>query len=245
MTKAKKKRKRNGEKTFWRFENTDHFIHPSSKQLKKKKGTYGLPSQCPVKSDKNKLIKVTQWDFPDTSLFRANMLTCPQDQISIKMEQYSQSALSLLMPFRSQSDFVPIGYSGRKPYTNKLREVYNDDETKRQQDDMPTVFTDENIRFLQNLQDCAHNFTRHKVSNDDLQSVTEAYCPPDCVRVQEQDDDSDEEEGSDDIPFPSFFNQLDEDVTDEEFMFLEATMQGYSFDSIMLKRKKQWKMLTR
>ncbi|CAB9523636.1 hypothetical protein SEMRO_1439_G272810.1 [Seminavis robusta] len=152
MTKAKKKRKRNGEKTFWRFENTDHFIHPSSKQLKKKKGTYGLPSQCAVKSDKNKLIKVTQWDFPDTSLFRANMLTCPQDQISIKMEQYCQSALSLLMPFRSQSDFVPIGYSGRKPYTNKLREVYNDDETKRQQDDMPTVFTDENIRFLQNLQ---------------------------------------------------------------------------------------------
>ncbi|CAB9512954.1 hypothetical protein SEMRO_563_G167250.1 [Seminavis robusta] len=47
------------------------------------------------------------------------------------------------------------------------------------------------------------------------------------------------EEGSDDIPFRSFFNQLDEDVTDEELMFLEATMQGYLSDSIMLKRKKQ------
>ena len=98
VSQAKKKRKNSDEDGYWRFENNEHFIHPSSKKLKKKvqgKLQFGLPTYCAKRADTRKLVKVTQWLFPDTCSFRGDLLTCPTAQISLEMERYSQHVLTL------------------------------------------------------------------------------------------------------------------------------------------------------
>jgi hypothetical protein len=66
-------------------------------------------------------VKISQYLFPDTAEFHANMTACNEVDINRSMEKYAKAALCLLMPHRSVQDLPCLGTVA--PYTLKLREL--------------------------------------------------------------------------------------------------------------------------
>ena len=57
--------------------------------------------------EKRAYVKLSQWEFPDTATFDAEILVCDESVIGPNMEKYCDVVLTLLMPYWSVKDFVP------------------------------------------------------------------------------------------------------------------------------------------
>ena len=91
------------------------------------------------------------------------------------------------------------------------------------------VFSDRNVTFLQNLQNCRSNTLRYKAKDDPLTKNTKPYVSETQEEEKEEDDD-DEIETSHYEQFMDVFmaedngKQMEEDV--------ESTLQGFQFDNM-------------
>ena len=92
----------------------DKFQHPSFNRTKMKF------LQGVKKSSKPKLVRICQYDFPDTKCFGGYMLD-DKAIVNASMEVYCRNVLLLLFPFWSKDDLIIEG-----SYTKRLRSViYN------------------------------------------------------------------------------------------------------------------------
>ena len=92
----------------------NRFQHPSFNRTKMKF------LQAIKKRRKHKLVRLGQYDFPDTKCFGSNVL---DDKVTIyaSMEIYCRNVLLLLFPFQSKDDLIIEG-----SYTKKIHSViYN------------------------------------------------------------------------------------------------------------------------
>ena len=105
------------------------------------------------------LIKVLQYDFPDTAEFGGS-LHDTSHTITDCMETYCQQVLLLFHPLRQLTDITLQG-----SYTLRFREAVRNG-----------ILIGENARnFLQNIQDAKSNSFRVSRLEDDLQRATEPY----------------------------------------------------------------------
>ena len=86
----------------------DRFQHPSFNRTKMKF------LQDIKKRTKHKLVRICQYDFPDTKCFGGNVLD-DKATINASMEIYCRNVLLLLFPFRSKDDLIIEG-----SYTKRL-----------------------------------------------------------------------------------------------------------------------------
>ena len=77
------------------------------------------------KRSKPKLVRICQYDFPDTKCFGSNMLD-DKATINASMEIYCRNVLFLLFPFQSKDDLIIEG-----SYTKRLRSVIYNDELEK------------------------------------------------------------------------------------------------------------------
>jgi hypothetical protein len=164
-------------------------------------------------------IKVSLWSFSDNARFKNNILTCPASAINQSMEEYAHTMLLLFHRYHSHKDLHPSVTAGSFPYVTKLPEIY---EHEVLLESVPKyVFTERNLTFLQNIQNCAHNSLRYKVGKDDLQSVTECFRP-------EQ-----EFEDEEDVPYELFMEYVDETAQDDrDPLLFHRNPSDYSFQPI-------------
>ena len=87
---------------------------------------------------KPKLVRICQYDFPDTKCFGSNMLD-DKATINVSMEIYCRNVLLLLFPFRSKDDLIIEG-----SYTKRLCSVIYNHELKKNKFEY----------FLDNVQNC-------------------------------------------------------------------------------------------
>ena len=146
------------------------FRHPSYVESK------GVYLQGVRERAQRHLVKVFQFDFPDTAEFGGDILD-PCTPITEAMETYAELALILFQPFRSLEDLQENG-----TFTEKFR----------------TAITNGIIgsfaqNFLQNIQDAKANCLRSKLKDDDLQRVTDRFMPADEEFDTEQQNDDENE----------------------------------------------------
>jgi hypothetical protein len=146
---------------------TKYYHHPAGNERRKKMYCAATPRQ------EVKLLQISQWTIPDTGHFAGDLLHSAN--ICAEMERYSMLVLVLFMPFRGKPDLQVEG--AVRPYTQKLRQVFAEDDARRNRGEPPKVFTDFVINYLQNIQDARSNCLRVPTKEDDLQSRTEQYDP--------------------------------------------------------------------
>jgi len=226
-----KKRKR-GDDVIPFKNNTGFFKHPSATRLKN--GRLGTAKQGVRVKVEQSLIQVSQWLFPDSSKFQCDILYCETEQMTLKMEEYSQAVLTLLLPHRHKGDFLPENDPDKPyPYTRKLQEVARDDLLSEEvRNEEPILFSAENEAFLQNIQDAAYNSMRYKLKGDDLQSCTVPLQSGDMHYNDDNRDDEEEEEGGE-TPYEELLNYFEEesegDLTDKNPAFIPTVLQGFNF----------------
>ena len=93
------------------------------------------------KRSKSKLVRICQYDFPDTKCFGGNVLD-DTATINASMELYCRNVLLLLFPFQSKNDLIIEG-----SYTKKIHSVIYSLELEK------TKFE----YFLNNVQNCKAN----------------------------------------------------------------------------------------
>ena len=108
----------------------DRFQHPSFNRTKMK-FLQGIK-----KRTKHKLVRICQYDFPDTKCFGGNMLD-DKATINASMEIYCRNVLLLLFPFQSKDDLIIEG-----SYTKRLHSVIYNHELEKYE------------YFLNNIQNC-------------------------------------------------------------------------------------------
>ena len=143
-----------------KFTNDFVFHHPSYRTRS------GIFLQGVRKRETPQLVKVFQYEFPDTAEFNGSFL---DDEVVItkSMEHYSMLLLLLFVPFRELSDIVLDD-----SFTKFLREVYR------------TGHIGETaISFMQNMLDTRANSFRVSRLEDDLQRRTKL------MKLSENDDD--------------------------------------------------------
>jgi hypothetical protein len=179
--------KRNGQTDIMFFENTESFQHPSLVDGKK--------IQCVRRRTKMKvLLKVCQWEFPDTIHFEGSILN-EGSSITEMTEKYCRKILMLFFPFSKLDDLLLEG-----SHTKKLRHVYRNTD----------IIDERATNFLQNIQDCRSNCLRVDRPDDDLAKNTLSYQ----AWMQENqpqtptnaDDDCDSEEDDVDVAMPTADN---------------------------------------
>ena len=106
------------------------------------------------------LIKVFQYDFPDTAQFGGSLLDT-NIPISETMETYCELVLLLFYPYRCLTD-IPL----RRSFTLRFREAVANG-----------IIGETAQKFLQNLQDCKSNSFRVARLQDDLQRSTKPFQP--------------------------------------------------------------------
>lgn len=148
------------------------FVHPSLNSRSKK---YSITMK---KMKQAKLIKIFQYDFPDTASFQGN-ITDPSVTINDAMERYSSLALILFVPFRHAEDLQVDG-SYAKMFRKLLRDRY---------------FTEKELEFLQNIQNAKANNWRYISHEDELQRITEPFDVR-THQAENPDDDEDEDQES-------------------------------------------------
>ena len=99
----------------------DKFQHPSFNRTKMKF------LQDIKKRSKPKLVRICQYDFPDTKCFGSNVLD-DKATINASMEIYCRNVLLLLFPFQSKDDLIVEG-----SYTKRLCSVIYNHELKKKQ----------------------------------------------------------------------------------------------------------------
>ena len=96
------------------------------------------------------LIKVMQWMFPDTALFKGNIFDPLLIAFSNTLAVYAQHVLALFYPHRRQSDII-VDDGASFPHIQKLRIVHDLDSAQVCNEDK-ILFTNRNTAFLQNVQ---------------------------------------------------------------------------------------------
>ena len=235
-TKMKKGKKKDDNPVIPFIVNTGYFKHPSASTTGKGAKKKVICKQGVRNRDVDVLIKVPQWAFPDSADFRESILTCADDDVNRTMETFAQLCLTLLVPHRSNGD-LQCTQSTKFPYTFRLRELYAQDEVRRITGDLPRVFTDSNLKFLQNVQNSAHNSLRYKNIFDDLRSCTDPFTPQhdDDVSLDEESDDEDEED-LEAMGYEYFLRHLEKEfsrpVHDTDSSLLFQTMKNFSLKHI-------------
>ena len=112
--------------------------------------------------DRNRLVKVYQFAFPDTAEFKGCILDADTPITDIT-EKYSKLVLLLFYPFRHLQDICPAG-----SYTLQFREAV-----------AGGIIDKAAQQFLQNLQDARSNGFRMSNSEDELQRKTKCFRPTD------------------------------------------------------------------
>ena len=215
---------------------TGHYQHPSAKQ--DKKGGYTAAKQGVRLKPQPSMIKVPQWMFVDTAKFKTNIFSSEIHEITNDMEKHALLISTLFCPHRSVADLHPMRRDPNgRPFTVRLRELSEEDCIRREQGHLPVVFTDDNIRYLQNIQNCAYNSMRYKVGDDDLQAHTvpfNAEVDGDGNIVREDDDeDEDMSPTQEELMHEDFIQQFDNmDIHDQDPAYLNMTMQNIGFSSI-------------
>ena len=131
----------------------DKFQHPSFNRTKMK-FLQGVKKRL-----KSKLVRICQYDFPDTKCFGGNVLD-DTARINAGMEIYCRNVLLLLFPFRSKNNLIIEG-----SYTKKLRSVIHNHELEK-----PKV-----EYFLNNVQNCKANCLCVPAQKDELEENTQMY----------------------------------------------------------------------
>lgn len=180
-------------------------------------------------------IKVPQWAFPDSEQFRNSILTCSDSDINRAMETYSQLVLTLLVPHRHCGE-LKCPNSATFPYCHKFRNIYYEDQDRKQKGLEPKIFTDSNLEFLQNIQNAAYNSLRYKLCSDDLADDTEPfeYQDPDGQSPTHQESDDEDEaqtDGYEDI-LSSLQDEYSRPTHDDDPTFLLPTLNNFSFKHI-------------
>lgn len=208
------------------------------KSTPKKNRDYSKTKQGVKTRDYPLLIKISQWMFPDTGKFKGHILTCPEDQITSDMEIYAQLVLALFLPHRCLSD---LQSTGTHPFTKKLRQVNSLDTLNVRNGIPPVVFSDENLQFLQNIQDCAYNSMRYKVGKDILQSETEPFTNYDGAEEATEDNEDDSDDIPEDSAYRAFMEFMDTqaDATDKNPDFLQGSLQHMGFMNMRMNGKNQ------
>jgi hypothetical protein len=131
------------------FANTIYFQHPSFVHSKK------IYKQGMLKRGSKKLVKIFQYDFPDSALFDGNLLS---DNIEVNehMEKFSEHVMLLFLPHRQILDLLI-----EDSFTKRLRDAVDKGE-----------ITATSFQILQNIQDAKSNNLRATLVNDDLQRNT-------------------------------------------------------------------------
>jgi len=149
--------------------------------------------------------------FPDTANFKGqDICTCDESKFNNAMDTWAKMVLKLLFPLRHIGDIMEDDH-GRFPFTHKLRAIYNSDCLKKTMGMDPTVFSEENMQFLQNIQDSARNSLRYKINADDLQSGTEPFHPDECDLDSFEKTDDDNDDMEENAHYEMFLNHLDND----------------------------------
>lgn len=213
---------------------TDFFTHPSAGTKGRGRSKTESCSQGVKAREDDTYAKVPQWAFPDTQQFRDNILTCADDKINRAMELYAQMVLTLLLPHRHFGELQcpdnPI-----HPYTHKLRKCYEEDSQLKASGLEPTVFTDSNLTFLQNIQNAAYNSVRYKGTYDELAETTVPfdYSDPDGVAADDSEDDDNEAQDGYEEFVESLARQYSRPVHDDDpSLLLSSALKNFSFESI-------------
>ena len=215
------------EKDLRYINDTGYFRHPSAKKV----GRILKPSvQGCYERDTPLLIRVSQWQFPDTATFKGNILTCPNSDITDTMEQYAELVLLLYYPYRSSADLRPLQSTGFRPFTMKLREVNASDHIQIRRKRKPLIFSQENTTFLQNIQNSTYNSLRYKVPTDDLQSETTPFVDENSTTTPGDEPEDVEQDQQDDFDYDQFLNHVTpSDVTDLDPAYLPEKLQDFPF----------------
>ena len=114
------------------------------------------------KRSKPKLVRICQYDFPETKCFGGNVLD-DMATINASLEIYCRNVLLLLFPFRSKDDLIIEG-----SYTKRLHSVIYKHGLKK------TKFE----YFLNNVQNCTANCLRVPAQKDELKLYSQLpSCP--------------------------------------------------------------------
>ena len=111
------------------------------------------------KRSKSKLVRICQYDFPDTKCFGGNVLD-DTATINASMELICRNVLLLLFPFQSKNDLIIEG-----SYTKKIHSVIYSLELEK------TKFE----YFLNNVQNCKANCLRVPAQKDESEENTKMY----------------------------------------------------------------------
>ena len=223
---------------------TGFFKHPSVVTKKSKNVEVSTARQGIRLLEERRYVKVPQWVFPDSCDFHGDILTCADADINEAMEVYAQAVLTLLMPHRTKSDLQVN--SADYPHAKKLREIFEEDQCLKESGEDPMVFTEQNMCFLQNLQDASSNAIRYKPGKDNLQSCTDPYLP-DGVELPDQDDSDNEIEPDAEFGCEDLLEELGQTLnvpyTDNDPEYLFEEMESFRFTNLRNKGEKNcgWK----
>ena len=171
------------------------FQHPSFNRTKMKF------LQGVKKRSKSKLVRICQYDFPDTKCFGGNVLD-DTATINASMEIYCRNVLLLSFPFRSKNDLIIEG-----SYTKRLRSVIHNHELEK------TKFE----YFLNNVQNCKANCLRIPAQKDELEENTQMYSS-EWNMIQDEEEEEDQQKTTGELTgdtlteFLQLLNQ--EDISD-------------------------------
>jgi hypothetical protein len=144
------------------------------------------------------LIKVFQYDFPDTADFGGSLLD-PNMEVTTVMETYCELVLLLFLPYRELQQLMHNG-----SFTLKLRKVLED-----------AIIGKEELQFLQNLQDAKSNSLRDStVLGDALERTTQPFMAQKQPSAHVDDNDSDDDVSMQAHDFDRIMEMLLLDTTD-------------------------------
>jgi hypothetical protein len=99
--------------------------------------------------------KISQYLFPDTAEFQANITCCEDTQMNGSMEKHAKAALCPLMPHRSVQDSQCTRTVA--PYTKKPQEIHHYDKMAKTGGGGVQMFAEAIMEFPQNMQSCGQN----------------------------------------------------------------------------------------
>ena len=199
----------------------DIYTHPS---YRRDTNTF---LQIVRKRDNPLLVKVLQYDFPDTASFGGCILD-PSVPITEPMEIYAELIMLLFHPFRTRNDILKD-----ESHVTAMREAVSN-----------KTIGESSFTFLQNLQDAKSNCFGTTLTEDDLQRHTspidlETSILDDFDQHDEEEDENNAEMSVDDLD--QFLTLLDMEnstvSTDDEQPSIENTPREISFKSIRDKGK--------
>ena len=210
------------------------FQHPSVLKCGSRKGKCSQGLQL---RDAPILMRVSQWMFPDTAEFKADMLVCDPTAFARWMEEYAQLILCLFVPHRCKEDIMAEGGRTVSVHIRKLQHLCAADEMRNSSYGTGAYFfTPRNTSFLQNLQNCRSNSLCYIMKADDVGQDTEEphNCPNGAQKPGDEDDDDEEHE---ETAYEVFASQFEEEfgapaAMDADAEFLIDTLQDFKFTNM-------------